>query len=207
MTFFLTNELKKTGSITHIESARVSGAIAGTDIDLKTEGTYEIRSLSLNGISVNSPVRAEMSLDMHKSDTAITVRKGTLDLEKMLFTVSGYYLPETGITDLTIGSDDSDIRTLSGFIAAKQGAMSGYKPEGKVSAVCRLTGTINRESKIHYEVAFSLSGVKFEIPGTGLQIRESSLTGFYTNGAQNNAITSVLDLDKIEIYTNLSEVR
>ena len=202
----IANDLKEVYNVTHISTARLNGSIAGTDIRLRAEGSFRLISLSMNGINVRYPVDGSLSLDLHKSDSAITLNKGTLDLQDMGFAVDGFFATGTGRTDITLSSENADIRLLSGFLPGNLRTWLKYKPSGKVSAMCHIEGVLSNESKLRYDVAFSVHGAGFEIPGTGIRFRESSVSGFYTNGDNLNAASSKVVLDMIDIKTGKSSL-
>ena len=200
----IANPIKEVFSEIKISSARLSGEIAGTDIGLRADGEFEIGRLLLNGIVITKPVDASLNLDMHKSDSEITLRKGTLTLESMSFAVSGAFAPATGKTDLLISAENADIVKLSGFIPAEFKSFSRYRPSGKVTATCKAAGYMTRESMLNYEIDFSVKGARLEIPGTGIRLSESGLSGYYTNGEQNNARSARLILRSIDLRSGSS---
>ncbi|MFO7574812.1 MAG: AsmA-like C-terminal region-containing protein [Bacteroidales bacterium] len=201
------NDLKEVYNMIHINTARLNGSIAGTDIRLKAEASFGLLNLSMNGITINNKVDGSLTLDLHKSDSAVTLNKGTLDLQDMAFAINGFYAPGTGMTNLSISSGNADISSLSGFLPDKFQTWLKYRPSGKVSALCHIEGILSSESKLRYDVAFSMHGAGFEIPGTGIRFRESSLSGFYTNGERLNAASSQIVFDMIDIKTANSSLR
>lgn len=202
----ISNRLKETETRAYISTARLTGKIAGSDIGLKAEGDFTVEKLMMNGININQPVNAAITLDMFKSDTTLTMRKGTLTLEQMSFTVAGNYYPDSGETSITISSENADITSLAGFMPEKSGSWLKYRPAGKVSANCKIEGILSNESKLNYEVAFSMTGIKLIMPGKGVRFNNSSLSGYYTNGKENNASSSQLVLDNIDLKTENSFV-
>lgn len=198
------NQIKELLAVMKLNSARLSGEIAGTDIGMRAEGEFEITRLLLNGIIITNPVDASLNLDMHKSDSEISLNKGTLKLEGMSFTVEGKFAPATGSTNLIVRADNADIAELSGFLPSKYKDFSRYRPSGKVTATCRAVGFITKESMLNYEIDFSVKDARMEIPGTGLRLSESGLSGYYTNGEQNNARSSKLILNGIDLNSGSS---
>lgn len=207
ITLTISNDLKEVYNETQIKTARLNGSIAGTDIRLRAEGSFRLSNLSMNGINVRNPVDGSISLDLHKSDSAVALNKGTLELQDMSFTVDGYFMPGSGSTDISISSENADIRSLSGFLPDNLRTWLKYRPAGKVSAICHIKGILTTASKLRYDVAFSVNGASFEIPGTGIRFRESSLSGFYTNGDNLSAASSQVVLDMIDVKTGKSSVK
>jgi uncharacterized protein involved in outer membrane biogenesis len=201
------NDLKVVYNMTHINTARLNGSISGTDIKMKAEASFDLHYLSMNGINIRNQVEGSIALDLHKSDTAVTLNKGTLDLQDMVFAISGFYAPGTGMTNLSISSGNADIKSLSGFLPDNLKQWLKYRPSGKVSALCHIEGILSNKSKLRYDVAFSMHGAGFEIPGTGIRFRESSLSGFYTNGEKLNATSSQIVFDMIDIKTANSSLK
>lgn len=198
------NQMKDLLAEITLNSARLSGEIAGTDIGMRAEGDFKIGKLHLNGIVITNPIEASLYLDMFKSDSEISLKKGTLTLESMSFAVEGEFAPSTGLTNLLISAENADIAKLSGFIPVKYKTFSRYKPSGKVTATCRAEGFMTRESMLNYKIDFSVKDAKLEIPGTDIRLSESGLSGYYTNGEQNNARSSRLILNKIDIHSGNS---
>ncbi len=207
ITVNIVNELKEVYNETNIGMARLNGAIAGSDIRLRAEGSFRLHNLSMNGINIRNSVDGSLSLDLHKSDTAVTLNKGKMELQEMIFSIEGLFATGTGRTDITISSENTDIKSLSGFLPDKLSSWLRYRPSGKLNAVCHIEGIHSTESKLKYEVAFSLNGAGFEVPGTGIRFIESSLSGFYTNGGSLNATSSQLVFDKVDINTSNSSIR
>jgi hypothetical protein len=198
------NQVKELLAEMKFNSARLSGEIAGTDIGLRAEGEFEIRRLLLNGIVITNPLDGSLNLDMHKSDSEISLKKGKLTLESMSFAVEGKFTPATGSTNLIVRADNADIAELSGFIPSKYKEFSRYRPSGKVTATCRAVGYITKESMLNYEIDFSVKGARLEIPGTGIRLSDSGLSGYYTNGEENNARSSKLILNSIDLNSGSS---
>lgn len=207
ITLNIANDLKEVYNMTHVNTARLNGSIAGTDIRLKAEGSFGLMYLSMNGINIRNPVEGSLTLDLHKSDSAVTLNKGTLELQDMNFTIDGFYAPLTGQTNLSISSGNADISSLSGFLPDYLKTWLKYRPSGKVSSHCHIEGILSSESKLRYDVAFSMQGAGFEIPGTGIRFRESSVSGFYTNGENLNATSSQIVFDMIDIKTANSSLK
>jgi hypothetical protein len=122
----------------------------------------------------------------------------------MSFAVEGQFAPATGSTNLIVRADNADIAELSGFLPSKYKDFSRYRPSGKVTATCRAVGFITKESMLNYEIDFSVKGARMEIPGTGIRLTESGLSGYYTNGEQNNARSSRLILNSIDLNSGSS---
>ena len=200
------NQIKNVESELSISSARLGGAIAGTNIGLKATGDFQIERVKAAGILINYPIDCSISLDMNKSDTGITMEKGRLILGDMSFDVEGLFSPVSGATDLLISAINVDLVKLGGFLPEKYSTFGGLRPAGKVSATIKADGILSRESMLHYDVAFSISGARMEIPGTGIRLTDSYLEGNYTNGEQNNDVSSKLSLTKIDIKSGNSFV-
>ena len=198
------NQIKNVESKLLISSARLGGAIAGTNIGLKATGDFQIERVKAAGVMIHYPIDCSISLDMNKSDTEITVEKGRLVLGDMSFEVEGLFSPVSGATDILISAINFDLIKLAGFLPDKYSTFGGVRPAGKVSATFKADGILSRESMLHYDVEFSVSGARMEIPGTGIRITDSYLEGNYTNGEQNNDITSKLSLTKIDIKSGSS---
>jgi len=200
----VSNQIKNAESIVRFHSARLSGAVAGTNIGLKATGDFQIEKVKAAGIVMKYPVDGSISLAMRKSDTEITMEKGRLNLESMSFEVEGVFSPSSGLTDILISATDVDIVKLAGFLPEKYSSFTRLRPAGKVSATFKADGILTKESMLHYEVAFSVSGARLEIPGTGIKLTDSYLEGTYTNGVQNNAVSSVLSLTRIDLKSGES---
>jgi len=198
----VSNQIKNVESVLRLNSARLSGAIAGTDIGLKATGDFQIERAKVAGIMMNYPIDGSVSLAMHKSDSEITMEKGTLNLESMSFEVSGAFSPSSGVTDILISAIDVDIIKLAGFLPEKYSTFTRFRPAGKVSATFKAKGILAKESMLHYEAGFSVSGARMEIPGTGIKLSDSFLEGTYTNGEKNNSVSSRFNLTRIELKSD-----
>jgi hypothetical protein len=203
----IVNLLKESESNIFINSARVSGKIAGTNIGLSTDGEFEIRKMNMNGLAINNPINASLSLLMHKSDTSTFLEKGRLTLEEMTLSVEGGYIHSTRSTSLLLSADNVDIAKMAGFMPEKYRSFSLYRPSGRITAAARINGIITREAMLNIEVDFSLDEAKFEIPGTSIRLKESGITGSFTNGYLNNAHTSRLNLTRIDLRAGDSFIR
>ncbi len=195
----VSNQIKNGESIFLVKTARLSGAIAGTNIGLRATGDFQIERIKASGIMMNHLLEGSVNFSMRKSDTEITMEKGTLTLESMSFEVGGIFAPSSGATDILISAIDADIVKLAGFLPEKYSGFARLRPAGKVSATFKANGILAKESMLHSEAAFSISGVRMEIPGTGIKLTDSFLEGTYTNGDKNNAVSSRLNLTRIDL--------
>lgn len=200
------NSLKETESSTLLRSARLSGAITGSNALLRADGSLVINRLRSRALSIRQPVDASLRLELDKSDSLIVVKRGELMLEKMAFSLTGNYSLITAMTNIDASSQDADISSLSGFLPDRLGTWLRYKPSGRISASCKAGGILSTDEKLHFEVSFSLHNAGIELPGSGVRFSQSSLTGFFSNGAFNDATSSELVLNDIDVKTDHSGI-
>ncbi len=202
----VSNRVKNITAAAEIESARLSGEIAGREIGLKADAGFNIVSLLYDGIELPEALAIDLSLDLFRSDTTLTLKSGRMVLEGMRFDVSGDHSLLSGETHVLLKSENADIRVLAGFLPDDySSALLKYRPSGKLDAEGVISGVFSRTTRLNYTFGFRGRDIRVTLPGTSLTLSDGSFSGRFSNGRLNSAHTTELLLSDIDVRSPLSE--
>lgn len=193
------NQHKGISSSLSLRSARLSGKYSDKETNLRADGTFILLTLETGGVSLGSPVDGKVSAAIDTGSDTVRLARGSLNLGTMSFQISGFYAVDDSLLSLAMSSENAPLKELSGFIPERFGKWNRLRPQGSISASLSIYGKLSARQSLKYDAAFSLSGVSVDIPGTSLRLRESSVAGFYTNGAEKRAATSELVIEKLDV--------
>ena len=175
-----------------VKSARLRGEIAGNNIDLYAKSDAKITNFQLYEASVTHPTEIKAEINMHKSDSGIVIKKGTLSFENIALALSGT-ISDKDILDLTLTGQSSDISGLKNYISGKYLALfNDYKPSGILKVDCSITGLLSRKVTPHIDINFSINKGLIEYTRSKISASDIAFSGSFNNGSRNNPETSNL---------------
>lgn len=181
----------------NINNSSVSGEIFGTGIELSTSVNASLDMLRVYGFNFADRT-AEADLQLFKTKSSISFRKGTLRLGELLFNLDGSVDYEHKWLDLTVKGRSKDISVIAARLPEKYRApFEGIKPGGTLEVTGTIKGNYSNTNVPHFEFNYNLSDGRLIYDQSGIDVNNLYLKGFITNGRNNERETFLLTVDTL----------
>ena len=177
-----------------IKNGRFKSRIAGDKIDLTATSSLRLSRFEMFPIFLKTNTEASLDLNLHKSDSGIFFRKGTLKIESYNFGIEGF-ISNTDDLNLKITGSNIDISKIKKFMPVKYlEKYMEYNPAGILKLDCRLNGKVNRKNNPDIAINFSIGKGHIFHEKSNIKLANLSLTGSFKNGKLKTPETSVLSI-------------
>jgi hypothetical protein len=180
-----------------IKKGRFKSRIAGNNIDFTANSDLQLSRLEIFPVFLKTSTAASLDLNLHKSDSGIFFRKGTLKIENFTFGISGM-ISDNNKLDLKITGRNIDISKVKKFLPEKFiKKFMEYAPSGIMRIDCRLNGLIDRKNNPDIAINFSIENGYVSYEKSKIKLNKLSLSGNFNNGKLKSPATSVLLINRI----------
>lgn len=174
-----------------IKSGRIKCRIDGGNIDFESESELLLSYFQLRELNLTGAMPFNIKVDLNKNEKGVFFKKGTLGSGKWNLNLDGYIASDNYL-DLKVSGNNIEISELSDYVPAKyRRLLSEYHPTGILKIESTIKGKSSRSVNPHYEVTYSLKDALIDYSKSKLKINKFSIDGYYSNGRQNRAETSV----------------
>lgn len=181
----------------------LSGKFSDDRYDLSIKALSEIRHLNIGGINYvdhsRALIRMEMSVDHETREYRI--RDGAASIGSFNFFVGGQITgnPEYNEMDLHFVGHDLSLATLLDLLPDEHHAFLGnYEAKGNIDFKASLTGTSSPTSNPSFQGTFEVENGNVRHQPSGLELKEISFNGDFTNGKQRKMASSQIELDHFQ---------
>jgi len=182
----------------YINSSSVSGEIFGTGIDLSVNVNMFLYQLQVYGFKFGERT-AEANLQLFKTTSSVSFRKGSLRLGELLFNLDGSIDFEHKWLGLTVKGHNIDISDIVTSLPAKFSApFKGIKPGGIVEISGVIKGEYGMANAPHFDFQYNLSNGRLIYGQSGIDVNDLYLKGEITNGSKNNRETFLFTVDPLK---------
>lgn len=182
-----------------IKNGRFKSRIAGNNIDFTANSDLQLSHLEIFPVFLKTSTAASLDLNLHKSDSGIFFRKGTLKIESFNFGISGMIFDDNKL-DLKITGRNIDISKIKKFLPEKFiKKFTEYAPSGIMRIDCGLNGLIDRKNNPDIAINFSLENGHISYEKSKIKLNKLSLSGNFNNGKLKSPATSVLLINRIKV--------
>lgn len=179
-----------------IEEAKAKGDFSDTkqDIGFQSEltlNTFIYDKLALKG---KREVNIDLKADNDTRAGLFNVRKGRVELDEMRFDLSGALeYKGKNVVDAKLTGHRIRLSEFASMFGRKASELlSDYKSEGVVNFVVEIKGETNSRTMPLIKADFDISDGRLSNRKLGIDCRNVSFSGHYTNGAERNSSTSSL---------------
>jgi hypothetical protein len=177
-----------------VNQGTLRSRIHGDNFGFSATGEVTIDSLQLYDTRINRTIISEIDVDLQKSKSGITIRKGNLHIDDYDFGLDGF-ISSDEIYDLKITGRNVDISKIRKYMPDKYSAIvSEYDPKGMLMVECSLKGHMNRTSNPHVEINWRMKDGHIGYGKSDLSLNNLSFEGFYSNGSKNRPATGTLKI-------------
>ena len=181
-----------------IKNGRFKSRIAGDKIDFTASSFFQLSRLEIFPLFLKTSTAASLDLNLHKSDSGILFRKGTLKIENYNFGIEGF-ISKTDNLDLKITGSNIDISKMKKFLPAKYlNNFMEYDPAGVLRLDCGLKGLVDRKNNPDILINFSIDKGHVFYKKSNIKLTNLSLTGSFNNGKLKSPETSVLLISRVK---------
>jgi hypothetical protein len=182
-----------------IKNGRFKSRIAGNNIDFIANSTLQLSDLEIFPVFLKTPTSAILNLNLHKSDSGIFFRKGTLKIESYNFGISGTISNDDKL-DLKITGSNIDISKIKKFLPAKYiKKFIEYSPSGIMKIDCGLNGLLDRKNNPEIIINFSVENGRVFYEKSNIILNKLSLSGSFSNGKLKSPETSLILINEARV--------
>ena len=179
-----------------IKTGKIKSRITDNYIDLTTSSSMLIGKLEILPVSLKTSVSASVDLNLHKSDSGYTFRKGVLKVDNFNLNIAGNISNENNL-NLRISGKNIDISRIKKFFTPEyQKKLYEYDPSGILRIDTRLSGLIDRTHTPSIRLDFSLEKGHVAYRKSKIRLDNIYFDGIFTNGRYRRSETSSLVLLK-----------
>ena len=169
------------------------------EIKLKARGTSRYMDLGKYKIMVGQLAGLDADFTYSKANKCANFRNAIVQLERTQIEVKGdmrggqdpYY-------DLTFESDSADIHTLYNLVPdIGKVQLSRFDASGRIAFRATIVGADLKPSNPHVELSFACRNAAFKNRITGGAITGLNLKGIFSNGLENHARTTRIELSSV----------
>ena len=178
-----------------LDNSKLRSRISGNNIDFICTSSVVLKQFSLDSANIITSLDGSVDLNLHKSDSGLFFRKGTVKLMNISFDVSGM-IGENDYLDLEISGNNIDLGKAGSFLPPEySGKLRDYGVAGLAEAKCKIQGYSTLEETPAVTASFALSGGSAVYKMSDFRIRNINLKGSFSNGRLRRSSTSVLNLE------------
>ena len=175
-----------------IRKGTLKSKIHGNNVSFNAEGELQIDSLQLYSSRINKKIIADVDIDLQKTKSGISFKKGSLHIDNYDFGLDGF-ISSDNIYDLKITGHNIDISRIRNYLPDKYLVMlSDYDLRGILAIDSRIKGVMTRTNNPHTETIFRLDRGRITYGKSDLAISNLSFDGIYSNGSKNSPATGIL---------------
>ncbi len=179
-----------------IKNGKLKSRISGTYLDLSASSALQIQKLEIFPIYLRTAVSASVDLNLHKSDSGYTFRKGILKIDNFNLNIAGNISNENNL-NLKISGKNIDISRIKKYFTPEyQKRFYEYDPSGILRIDAVFSGFIDRTHTPSIKLSFSLEKGHVAYKKSKIKLDNIYFSGSYTNGRYRSARTSSLILTK-----------
>mgnify|MGYP006266138699 CR=1 FL=1 len=165
-------------------------------VDLDAEGFTRYWYEGDFSLLENRPIRFQTSFYVQKATKAMHIQAGNLVLDGANLKLQGEFpLRRDSYVDLAFEIPKGNIETLLSLLPASAGKeIRQFQPTGKFAFQGRVQGVDSDTSNPHVEINFSAEDAGVKTTVEGLDLSNLSFNGTFSNGPQNRAATTYLEI-------------
>ncbi len=190
------NDISRIYLSARIKESKAKGNFSDTkqDIDLHSEltlNTFIYDKLILQG---ERKVNINLKAGNDTQAGLFNIRNGRVELDEMRFDLSGTLeYKEDNLIDAKLTGHRIQLSEFASMFGQKASELlSDYKSEGVVNFVVEIKGETNSRTMPLIKADFDISDGRLSNRKLGIDCRNVSFSGHYTNGAERNSSTSSL---------------
>lgn len=180
-----------------IKNGRFKSRIVGNDIDFTASSTLQLSNIEIFPLLLRTSTPASLELNLHKSDSGIFFRKGTLKIDNFNFGISGMFFDNDNL-DLKITGRNIDISRVKKYLPAKYlEKFLDYNPVGILKIDCALNGLLDRKNNPNIAIDFSVEEGYVSYKKSNIKLTKLSLSGSFSNGRLKTPETGSLLINRV----------
>ena len=198
LTFY--NEATRINLNTHVRKINLQGNFSRNKYTMKINSNIYINKLYINNTNYLFNRRVKLNTDFNILGKEIKISKGKLNLNNLNFILNGTIKStKQQQLNLNISGNNLNIKTFAETLPykiKKQLPSLNFK-KGKVSLNMNITGKNIKINRPHINASFSVKEIALTYSKKKIPFSDLSFEGNFTNGIQNNAISSRLNFKKL----------
>ncbi len=179
-------------------NGRIRSRIAGNQIDFSCFSEITLRGFDLYSSHLKTDASITVDMDLQKSDAGVEFKKGSLEIDNLSFKLSGIIEPNNNL-DLRITGNNIDLARIKDYLPDNYEEQFGeFSPKGMLKTEVNISGIVNRKENPNIYASFFLENGNIFYKKSGIKVEEIYLSGFFTNGRDNNPETTRLEITRFD---------
>ena len=181
-----------------LEDALFQGEFSNAEYELNSTTELRIDRLKSNSFNLvtNKAAQLDLSLAINNVAKSYEFKKGELQIEKMMFNISGFI--DSLKMDLSITGDEIKIEELANsLVEESMQDVKKYEGEGMVDFEARILGLVSNRRMPSITAHFSVSEASLREPESDLKVEDINFSGSYQNEQMDRI--EELNFDKFEL--------
>ncbi len=177
-----------------IDNARLKGNIAAKSLLLTADSKITFNQFRLRNYMVRNHVPSELDIEMHRNEYGFHFRKSRLSMDDWEVLMTGSIFKGNDL-DLSVVGNNINIARISNYLPDKyKTRVSEYHPSGILKLESSIKGFSTASRNPHVEVTFSVDNARVSHTISKTSIENLSFSGSFTNGQENKASTSNIEI-------------
>lgn len=183
----------------HVRDAVFSGAFSTRQFDLLSSASIDLDYLESNGdfFLPGQAIHYEAGIAVDLDEERYEIRQLDLHVGENMFNLNGYLDQEPGFMNIDLQAN-AQKASLEGVLAlfprSYLGSLENIQSKGDFFVDATIAGRYNKRSNPAVDVRFGLENGQISSKQGGQALKEVSFEGRYSNGAQQTARSSWLDI-------------
>ncbi len=198
------NKIKRADLKVYTNKFTLNGDFTSDTYLLKSKGKIDIKKLQFDKVNYATANNISLKSDIKVDNNTFTVKKGQLLLNNLSFNIDGNanYKDKLKL-DIKMSGNNIDIKSLLSVLPeiAKE-KVNNYKSTGKFYFNGTIKGEVSNYKSPSIETDFGINNAEITNTNSNIKLTKVSAKGKWSNGSENNAKTSYLQLDSLDANLN-----
>jgi hypothetical protein len=181
-----------------LENGQLMSRISENEIDFTAVSSLQVTDFRLYNTRIAGTIPAEIDINLQSYDSGVVFNKGSLKLDKYLFSVKGF-ISSDDMLDLSLTGENLDIQGIKKYIPEEfLKKIADYDPAGVLQVKSNVKGLMSRTSYPGIEIRFLLNDGSVTLIDKLMNVNGVSLSGFFSNGSGHIPETSLLEINNFK---------
>ncbi|MBI9066686.1 MAG: hypothetical protein JEZ09_05295 [Salinivirgaceae bacterium] len=179
----------------------VSGAFYKSNFSIATKGKLDINYVKQANIVFQPKSKTSADLDLQYRNDSLLINSGTISSSIINFQLAGSILfNKVPSVDLKFSGDNIQISELLNLMNL-EGAKD-LEGDGELKVSGYVKGKLTKKIIPKIETKFEIENATIKNPSKNIEVKNVFIGGYYSNGAQRNQESSVVELHNIKFNLN-----
>ncbi|MFW6227022.1 MAG: AsmA-like C-terminal region-containing protein [Bacteroidota bacterium] len=193
------NYLKEFYFSSHINDLFLRGQFSDARHEADVEADYQLETFSIKGHDyATSDALHTLDAGMQIDGDSIQIRRGKIVIDELPFNITGLVVTSQPYIALNIKAEKLNlVKSLEVLPIPEKENLNALRSSGNVSLNAAINGRISHKRLPAINISYGIENGMLKKRGSGVQLKNITFTGKYTNGHNQNLKTSALSFERI----------